>query len=268
MNIIKMYNDYVKESIIESDIEITKVRKSEFFSVNKLKLRIKKDADILIKYEGDKDYKLDFYLELDENVTCNIKEIRTNVQSKIRNTYTLKRNSKLNMERFLNSNKMRLLDVVNLDGNNSICDFKMKGITDKDTKYDAIIYHNDDFTNLDIDYKSINSSNEKEIINITDIIPSKIKKYKVNQKIKTITSNKDNCTVNAYVLVDENKIDNYSFVDIVSLDDEIDNILKTKKISNEKIRNILKEIKNFDYESIIDNNSLENLKSYWRWYDE
>lgn len=268
MNIIKMYNDYVKETIIESKIEIITIRKSELFSVNKLKLRIKEDTDILIKYEGNKEYKLDFILEIDENVTCNIKEIRINTQSKIRNTYILKSKSKLYLERFLNSNKMRLLDIVNLDENNSICDIKNRNISDNDNKYDVIIYHNAEFTNLNIDYKSIIDSNKKETINVTDIISSKIKNYKVNQKLKIITSNKENCSVNAYVLIDENKIDKYSFVSITSLEDELNNISKTKKITKEEIRKLTKEIKLFDYESIIDNNSLEKLKSYWRWYDE
>lgn len=239
MNIIKMYNDYVKETIIGSEVEITKISKSEFFAVNKLKIRIKKDTDILINYDGDKEYKLDFYLEIDDNVTCTIKEVRTNVESKIRNTYILKNKSTLNIERYLNSSKIRLLDIVNLDKKDSTCNIKVRNIALKDNKYDVIIYHNEEITSLNLDYKSINKS--KENINITDFILPQIKKYTVNHKVNIKTQNKENCNVNAYVLIDENKINDHSNVNIKKID--ID-------------------------DTIIDNNSLEKMEEYWRWYDE
>jgi hypothetical protein len=68
MNKLFFIDDEVITKNVDDSIEIEFISKSDIFTVNTVKIKVKKDSYLEIDYVGKKDYKMNIYLYLEEEV--------------------------------------------------------------------------------------------------------------------------------------------------------------------------------------------------------
>lgn len=211
MNKIRLYNDYIKDSDLDGNIQIEKIRKTDLFTVNQIKIKVIKDAEILVEFTGNKEVKLDIYIEVLANVKCNIIEEKSNLNFKVRYTYTLNDNSSLDLKKYYFNNDVRELNIINLK-NKAKLNYYINTISKQRERYDVILYQNYKQSISQINVKSLNLSSNLDF-NINNFEEGE--KNKINLYGKIITKDIELCNINTNI---KNTLAN----NIVKLNEKID----------------------------------------------
>lgn len=208
MNKIRLYNNYIKDMNLDNNVEIEKVRKTDLFTVNQIKLKVVKDTNLFIEFTGDKETKLDIYIEVLANVKCIITEEKSNSNFKIRYTYTLNNNSLLDLKKYYFNNDIRELNNIHLKDSSKL-NYYISTISKQRERYDLILYQSNSKSTAKIDIKALNLEStfnfnidkfDEGLENLLDIdshiFTSKLELCKLN-------TNLDNNYISNVTLLDE-----------------------------------------------------------------
>lgn len=254
-----------KENIIleQSDelINLTLSDKLDIFDVTKIKLEILGSTDIEITYKKNASIKLDFWVIINKNINVNIDEINESKELKIRYKYDILENSCLNLNKFYNTNTVKELNVVSLDGEKSQINYNLKTIALDEQKYDIYVYHNYNNTVSNISNKGVNIKEGILTFNVTSIVYNGIKNCVLNQYNRIINLNNFKCNINPILLIEEQDVIANHSAYIGTFDENAMFYLKSRGINEQDaikllIKGFLLEKENKKIEKIID--------KYWR----
>lgn len=253
MNKIVVKNNKVE--IINSD-NLIKVEIDES-EITKLNIDVLKSTVIDIEYDGNS--KIDFELNVKEDVDVVINEIKKEEDSKIQNKYILDKNSKLDINKFYDVDKVKELDIIYLNGIDATINYDFKVISKNINKYDIIIYHFNHHTNSNINNRGVTILNGNLRFNVTSIVYNKIKGCNLNQKNQIINMNDSACEINPNLLIEEEDVTANHSAYIGKFKEEVIFYLESRGIKRNDAINLL--IKGFLHDKNDDINKI--LDEYW-----
>ena len=137
MNKLKIYGEDIE---IESKdgVEISIGEASKFLNVQSVKIKVLEDTDIVIDAK-DVEIKLDFYINVLQDVNVNVYEYKHDGNYKFQYKYYLEKNSFLNIEKVNDGDEIKEMTVINLNGEGAKVNFNLKTISKSDEKYNFLV---------------------------------------------------------------------------------------------------------------------------------
>ena len=263
MNKIKIINEQIE--LLESDdkIEVSLSNKLDIFDIIKLNIKILEDTDIEIYYEDIDESKLDVLIEVLDNVTCNLYELKKENDVKVQYKYYLSENTNLYVHKFYDCNSVKELDIIELNGVNANIEYKFHTISKNNQKYDLMVYHNCRNTKSKIINKGVNIKDGSLEFNVTGVVYNGITDCEVDQNNRIITMNNNKCNINPNLLIEENDvIANHSALIGKFNENEIF-YLMSRGIKRDDAIKLL--TKGFLYDETIFEEDIKNIiDTYWR----
>lgn len=207
MNRIEVVNDIVVKKEVDENIEVEFEEKNELFSINKLKIKVVADTELEILYHGEEKNKLDIFVNVLENATCKLYEIRTCEDCKIQYKYYLKEKAKLEVNRFYKVKEAKELDIINLNGEGATFDFHFKTLALEKQKYNMVVYHNVKNTHSNLINHGVTTQDGKIEQVMTSIVLNGKKDCTLNQLGKIVPLNEEKSSIHPILLIEENDID-------------------------------------------------------------
>lgn len=205
--------------------------------------------------------KVNFLINLKENVMLEMFSINNGKKEKIQYKFNLNENSRLNITKFYDVNKINELDVVNLNGTNANIEYKLKTISKDTQKFDFIVYHNNKNTFSNIIHSGANILDGELSFNITGIVYNNVIDCELKQDSRIINFNDKKCNINPNLLIEENDVvANHSALIGKFSDDEIF-YLMSRGIPREQAINLL--VKGFLLDGIEEKNINKIIDRYW-----
>ena len=202
MNRIEVKNNFVVTSNINDSIAIV----ANESLVSNIQIIFKNSTDLEIYFDSDIDTKLNIEYILEEDVNVNIYEVRTGLKTKVQYKYTLKKNANLYLYRFNNSNNMREVDIVSLDGENASIEFNLRTLSTNKEKYDIYVYH--DHKNTKSILNTIGIALKGSIVfNVTGVVEKGNCGSFLDQNNQIITLTNEKCQINPNLLIEEYDVD-------------------------------------------------------------
>ena len=266
MNKILLDQGNLKEKQIDQSIELSLEEENNFLDVKTLKIIIKKDTDLEIKWMAKEKVKLDIYINIKEGVNCNITEIKENGKYKIRYKYYLEKDSNLNIVKINDVKKIKESILFNLNGNNAKLNYLFKTISKDKEKYDLMVYHNHKNTISNIINHGVNIKEGSLKFNVSGFVPKGITKCLVDQKNRIINLTDEKCEIMPNLFIDENDVIANHSAHIGKCKDEELFYLESRGIKEKEAEMLL--IKGFLTQKLTTKKEdMENIiKKYWRWY--
>ncbi|MDD2377863.1 MAG: SufD family Fe-S cluster assembly protein [Bacilli bacterium] len=207
MNKIRIVNDIPEIVSLNDSIEFTVLEKNELFSVNSLKIRVKKSTSLEIEYQSIETTKLDIFINVEENVKFNLFEFREGNNNKIQYKYYLEENSKSNITKFYNVSNIKEMIIVNLNGKKAEFNYNFKTISVSEEKYDMIVYHNYSNTISNIKNNGVNILDGVLTFNVSGFILNNKKDCVLNQNNRIINLTNNKCQITPNLFIDDNNVD-------------------------------------------------------------
>lgn len=206
MNKIKIVNEQIEISESDEKIEVSLSDKLDIFDIIKLNIKILEDTDIEIYYEDIDESKLDVLIEVQDNVNCNLYELKKENDVKIQYKYYLSSNSNLYVHKFYDCNSVKELDIIELNGEYANIEYKFHTISKNNQKYNLMVYHNCRNTKSKIINKGVNIKDGSLEFNVTSVVYNGITDCEIDQNNRIITMNNNKCNINPNLLIEENDV--------------------------------------------------------------
>lgn len=266
MNKILIDQGSIKQKQIDESIELSLEEENHFLDVKILKIIIKKDTDLEIKWIAKEKVKLDIYIDIKEDVKCNIAEIKEDGKYKIRYKYNLEKDSNLNIIKINNVKKIKESIIFNLNGNNAKLNYLFKTISKDKEKYDLMVYHNHKNTSSNIINHGVNIKDGSLKFNVSGFVPKGKINCLVDQKNRIINLTDEKCEIMPNLFIDENDVIANHSAHIGKCKDEELFYLESRGIKEKEAEMLL--IKGFLLQKLTTKKEeMENIiKKYWRWY--
>lgn len=203
MNRIKIENDIVVLSELDSKVQISFLEKSEAFTVNKLVIDFIKDSKLEIEYDNESAQKLDILIRVSENVKAHIFEIRRGNFMKVQYRYELDTNSELAIGKFHSVSGMRELDSIYLKGENAKIEYTLKSISKAREKYDITVYHQAKNTESRIRTNGVTVKEGSLDIHVSGMVPNGKNGCVLDQNNRIINLNDQKCSIHPNLFIDE-----------------------------------------------------------------
>lgn len=199
MNKIIVSNTGLKTEVDES-IVVDFNGKMERFGIDEFTIYIHNNTSLYIYIKDD--VKVSFNINLDNDVSLNLYEVKKDLKTKIKYKYTLYANTYLKVNKINHNIETKELDLINLNGTNAKCDFVLKNIANGNDTIDVIVNHNirETTSNIRCDGLCIKG---KMNLNVTTIIPNGCVKAKANQENEIISMNEQRSTIKPLLLIEE-----------------------------------------------------------------
>ena len=267
MNKIVLVGEKVLESLLDGNIEFTNNEKGELFTVNNLFIKVIKDCELEIYFNGDQNYKININISINPNVTLKMFEKIEGSKAKIQYKYDLSENSYLNLNKFHDCEAIKEQNIINLNGQHATVDYTLKTISKSKEDYNIIVYHNADYTNSDIKNEGVNIQDGELKFNLTSTVFDNIIGCRINQAGQIINLTNNQCFVNPNLLIENNDVEANHSAAIGRFNDEEIFYLMSRGIDYNNAINLL--IKGFLIGNMsIDDAKLEEIKiiidKYWR----
>lgn len=260
-----------KIKIVGKDIEVTNDSdflsidinsESKFLNVISIKIKVIKDTDLIIE-SLTSDVKIDFCFNVLEGVSFNLFEIKNDGDYKYQYKYYLEKDSKLNIQKINDVNKIKEMNMINLNGEKAEVNFYLKTVCKKKEKYNFLVYHNAKKTVSNIVNNGVNILDGELEFNVSSFIPKGIKKCDASQSNRIINLVKKKCTIKPNLFIDEEDVsaEHSAYIGNFSYDDIF--YLMSRGIDKSSAVNLL--IKGFLMNGItFDNEFISNmLNKYW-----
>jgi Fe-S cluster assembly protein SufD len=267
MNKLFFIDDEVITKNVDDSIEIEFISKSDIFTVNTVKIKVKKDSYLEIDYVGKKDYKMNIYLYLEEEVDFSLFEKRIGKSAKIKYNYYVDKNATLNINRFHDVKSVKEWDIFNLIGENAKVDFNFKTISKDKERYDLVVNHNKDNTISNIVNSGVNIDSGALLFNVSSVVPKNVKGCQVDQTARIINLTDNECVINPNLYIEDSDVVANHAAAIGKFSEEELFYLMSRGIPYNDAVNLL--IKGFLVGSFdINDKRIEEIKgivdSYWR----
>ena len=203
MNKIIIKEDIIDVIDVDESINVEFQSKTEFFTVNKIKINILKDTNLKIIYESLNETKLDVILNVLENAKLDLVEYRNSNLCKIRYEINVNKDANLNVSKFYETKGMKEYLICNLLGENANFDYNFKTISKGYEKYDLTIYHLHKKTISNIKNNGVNIKNGNLIFNVSSFVYNGNKDCVVDQNSRVINLAEEKCQINPNLFIDE-----------------------------------------------------------------
>lgn len=206
MNKIVIDNDIVTLFETDNCIELILSDKLDIFDVLKINLTVLSSTNIEIIYKKNSSTKLDFYLNIAENIKVNIDEMNESKELKIRYQYNIGENSQVINNQFHHIKDVKQLEIINLNGLNSSFESTIKTICSGNQKYDIYVYHSFKNTNSKIINKGVTVKDGNLTFNVTSIVYEGIKGCELDQKNRIVNLTQNKCYIHPILLIEEQDV--------------------------------------------------------------
>lgn len=196
-------NGLTKE--LNDDIVVNFNGKMERFGIDEFTIYIHNTTELYIYIKDD--IKVSFNINLDNDVSLNLYEIKKDLKTKIKYKYTLLANTYLKVNKINHNIETKELDLINLNGTNSKVDFVLKNIARKNDVIDVIINHNIRETTSNIKCDGLCIENGSMNLNVTTIIPNGCSNSKANQENEIKSMNNLTSTIKPLLLIEEYNVE-------------------------------------------------------------
>ncbi len=203
MNRIKVVADEIQSySIDDKQINYEFISSKSAFDINQLKIQVMANTDLYL--EGDissNRYKIT--LEVNDNIKCNLFTVWYGNNSKIKEIVTLNKKSKLNWERFNNTNSHKEMIIINLCGINALLDYNFKTICKDKSQYDLLVYHQAKKTISNLHNNIVTKDNGKVQIQVSSFIPKGMVQSIANQDNRIVSFDDNRNIIKPNLYIDE-----------------------------------------------------------------
>ena len=247
-------------------VEVKYIKKEGLFSINELNIDVIKDTNLDLILDFNSDIKLNIKINVSKNSKLDLNiysEIKT---GKVQYRYYLQEESTCNIIKYQNSDTVKEMIMVELNGEKANINYNFKTIGNKKETYDYYIYHNAKKTISNIKNNGVCIDKGNIIYQVSTFIPKDMIECITNQnnRIINLTDNKCEIKPNLYIDCDDVEASHSALIGKFS-DEEmfymqsrgIDKISALKLLitgflsSDVKSDYILKKIN-------------KNIKKYWR----
>ena len=231
MNKIVLDDLKIVDSLTDDSISFDLVD-NEITGVNILKIDVLKSCDLNLEYNFT-DSKLEVCINVNSDVDLNVNEIISGESCKVRTTYSIDSNSKVNVFKFNNIDSIKEHFICNLNGFNSSINYNLKTISINPENYDFLIYHNFNNTNSNINTNGVSIKDGCVLFNVSSFIPKNITGCIASQDNKIIVLNDNESVIkpNLYIDCDDVVASHSAWVGSFSEDDLF--YLQSRGISRE-----------------------------------
>lgn len=265
MNTILIYNDHIETREIDDSIHIHIISKNELFHVNTIKISIIKDSTVQIVYKSDEEVNLDVEIEVQEGVYGNIGETREGKKSKIRNTYFLKENSILNVNKFYHSESIKERNIIHLEGRGAQIEYHLKTISTHTELYETVVYHHAKETTCHIYNHAVNHRDGEVHFHVTNEVGRTVAGCEIYQNSRIITLNEKKCIIKPNLFMEENDVVAQHTAHIGSFEEEELFYLQSRGISLEKAKGLLiRGFLTYDIPLLDKDKTNKIIDTYWR----
>lgn len=203
MNKIKIENDIVVLSELDSKVHVSFLEKNEAFVVNKLVIDFVEDCELELLYENETAHKFDILIRVSEGVKARLSEMRTGNLMKVQYRYELDTNSELIVGKFHHLSGIKELDTIYLNGEKAKIDYTIKTIATAREKYDITVYHQAKNTESWIHTNGINLFEGSLDIHVSGIVANGIVGCILDQNNQIINLNDRKCSIHPNLFIDE-----------------------------------------------------------------
>lgn len=253
MNKIILDNKGLTKELNE-DIVVNFNGKMERFGIDEFTIYIHNTTELYIYIKDD--MKVSFNINLDNDVSLNLYEIKKDLKTKIKYKYTLLANTYLKVNKINHNIETKELDLINLNGTNSKVDFVLKNIARENDVIDVIINHNIRETTSNIKCDGLCIENGSMNLNVTTIIPNGCPNSKANQENEIKSMNNLTSTIKPLLLIEEYNVEASHSALLGTFDSSDIFYLKSRGLTENKANKLLI---NAFLKRNIEN---ENLKKY------
>ena len=204
MNRLKIYGEDI-EIESKNGIEISIGEASKFLNVQSVKIKVLEDTDIVIDAHNV-DIKLDFYINVLENVNVNVYEYKHDGDYKFQYKYYLEKNSFLNIEKVNDGNEIKEMTVINLNGDGAKVNFNLKTISKNHEKYNFLVYHNAKNTVSNIINNGVNILDGDLEFNVSGFVSKGNIGCDINQSARIINLTENICIIKPNLFIDEEDV--------------------------------------------------------------
>lgn len=184
--------------IIDEDINLLDVKKIDIVFL---------DSDDLYIELKSNDIKLDLNISVLKNKSSNIFIKCVSTNCKIKNNINLEENSVLNINKFNDSDMIKELNIIKLNGENAKINYELKTICKNKETYDIVVYHNHMNTLSNIINKGVNIKNGRLYFHITSLVYSGIKDCTLLQNSRIINLTDNKCEIKPNLLIEETQVE-------------------------------------------------------------
>ncbi|MDD2435275.1 MAG: SufD family Fe-S cluster assembly protein [Bacilli bacterium] len=265
MNKIIVVNDIPEIVSLDDKIEFTFLEKNELFSINSLKIKVKKSTSLEIEYRSQENTKLDIFISVKENVKFKLFEYREGNHTKVQYKYYLEENSKTDIDKFYHLSGAKEMVIVNLNGKKAEFNYNLKTISVNEEKYDLIVYHNYSNTVSNIKNNGVNILDGVLTFNVSGFVLNNKKDCILNQNNRIINLTDNKCQINPNLFIDNNDVEANHSALIGRFSDEEIFYLQRLGIDESNATNLL--IKGFllsDFKKTKQSKLIKIIDQYWR----
>lgn len=227
---------------------------------------IKKNVDFNIEYINCDNINLT--IEFLDNITTNIFEYSVDNTITINTTYTIGKNTIVNISKFYNNKKCNETININLNKENAIINYNFICISDNNEEYTLLINHNSPKTISSITNSAIVLNDSALEFNINSYLPKNNPKCLLNQESKIITMGQNNSIIKPNMFIEEADVTAKHASTIGKFNEDDIFYLMTRGLSyNESIKLLIKGFLFRNLNCPIENREkiLSIFNKYWRW---
>lgn len=265
MNKIKIDKDKFYSNITKK-IDTEYIKNEGLFSINELKLNIKKDVKLDLQLNIKADTKLNIKINVEKDVKFNFNIYVEGESGKIQYKYVLNENSSCNVLKYQNTDTIKEMISVELNGEKANINYNFKTIGNNKETYDYYIYHNYKNTISNIKNNGVSIKNGNITYQVSTFIPKDKTECIANQNNRIINLTNNKCEIKPNLYIDCDDVEASHSALIGKFSDEEMFYMQSRGIDYENALKLL--ITGFLSSDITDKNMLnkinKNIKKYWR----
>ena len=192
---------------IKKKIKEEYIKNEGFFSINELSIKVLKDVklDLFLKFDGE--IKLNIKIDIEKNTKLDL-NIYSEVKSgKVQYKYNIEENSACNVLKYNNSDTLKEMIKVDLNGIKSIINYNFKTISNDKETYDYYINHNYKNTESNIKNNGVCINNGNIIYQVSTFVPKDNIECIANQNNRIINLTDNKCEIKPNLYIDCNDVE-------------------------------------------------------------
>ncbi len=202
MNKIVIDKENVILEKITKSIDVNfELRESEF-GISKIFIKVLKNSNLFFDVNIDNS-KYYIEIEVDNNVTLNIYEMKKGNKAKIQYNYILLNNSIINLYKYNGTTSIKEMLLVNLNEEYSKFNYNFKSISKSKENYDLVINHNSKNTDSFIKNNIVNVEDGKTTIQVSSYVDNGNIGCNVDQSNRIINLTDNKCEIRPNLYIDE-----------------------------------------------------------------
>lgn len=265
MNRIKIDNDKFYSNITKK-IEVIYVKNEGIFSINDLIININKSVNLDLILKFDKEIKLNVKINIDKNINFDLNIYSEANSGKIQYKYTIDEFSTCNVLKYNNSNTIKEMIKIDLNGERSNINYNFKTISNNKETYDYYIYHNHQNTFSNIKNNGVCIENGNITYQVSTFVPKSNVGCVANQNNRIINLTNNKCEIKPNLYIDCDDVEATHSALIGKFNDEEMFYMQSRGLDYDTSLKLL--INGFLSSDIKDKNILnkinKNIKKYWR----